>query len=88
MLVIVLTTAEGQEMEKEWHVGDALPEHPAREKLCRFPYILIQADGHELEYVGRMFADNEGKDISIPYPLEKRIVRWYGDIARTILLNL
>jgi hypothetical protein len=64
---------------------------------------MIQADGDELLYIRQQYGyqaappDGNTAEIhimpSIPFPKNdegnaKRIIRWYGDIARTILLNL
>lgn len=53
---------------------------------------MLQADGHELEHIKRQFSnpstDGPGrKDLTIPIT-GAAVMRWYGDIARTILLNL
>lgn len=43
---------------------------------------LIQADGDELDAIWELFHE------SIPFPVKKRVVKWTGDIASTILSNL
>ena len=48
---------------------------------------MIQADGDELEHIKKMFSGNEWHGYTIPLP-DKRVVRWVGDLARTILVNL
>jgi hypothetical protein len=64
----------------QWHVGEKVPDVPV-ERIVE-----LQADGDELEYIENIFSTH-GK-CSIPIPYAKRVVRWYGDIARTIYLNL
>ena len=41
---------------------------------------MIQADGDELDHISRLFP-------ALASP-NKRVVRWVGDLARTILVNL
>lgn len=75
MLVIFNHNAD----EIEWHVS---------EKSNRFtPKVLnaisyIQADGHELEHIKSMF---ENPDNIFP---KGRVVKIYGDLAKTIVANL
>lgn len=77
--------------ETQWHVGSPKPiEHeylfddygPHR---C---YLDIQADGHELEHIKTLFRTGGNGGYSIPMPVNKRVVRWYGDIAATIIFNM
>ena len=67
-----------------WHVGT-----PFQNELAKFTsaksVLELQADGDELEHIKRLFS--LGGTYSIPMP-QKRVVRWYGDIARTIIGNL
>ena len=54
---------------------------------------MVQADCGELEHIQNQYASVDGNSgqffqYSIPIPTPNRVVRWYGDIARTILLNL
>ena len=52
----------------------------------------IQADGDELEHIKYVFTMKDKNQFksgySVPMPREERVVRWYGDIAKTILANL
>lgn len=62
-------------MVATWHVGEQ----------CKIGYDLVedvtevQLDGHELEYVQRIWQDK------LP---NKRVVRLFGDMARNIVGNL
>ena len=58
-----------------WHVGEPMPS-PDVDQVVE-----IQADGHEKKVIREMFGE------SIPMTTES-VVNWYGDIARTIYLNL
>jgi hypothetical protein len=71
-----------------YHIGDRIrPEHHVRELEIITPTILwIQADGHELEAIQRLFILSGGQ-YSIPMP-KTSVARWYGDIARTIHINM
>ncbi len=42
----------------------------------------IQADGDELIAIRQLFPE------AIPFPQGKRVVRWFGDLAKTIYYNL
>lgn len=61
---------------KDWHIGEKNP----------IPYngvnsvIDIQADGDELRHIQSSFTN-------IPIA-NVRVMRWFGDIARTIIANL
>lgn len=46
----------------------------------------IQADCDELDAIQRVF--HFDGIFNIPMPNGKRVVRWYGDIAKTIYFNL
>lgn len=52
----------------------------------------IQADGHELDAIQEMFSNRNsiGDPITYTIPMDRTgcVVRWAGDIARTIHLNL
>ena len=54
----------------------------------------IQADGHELEAIKKVFEHCAVGTVphaimySIPMPYDRRVVQWWGDIAKTILSNL
>ena len=97
MLYIVRQLGEaGLSQEITWHVGDKVP------KVSTSSVVEIQADGHELEHIQKIFTNKltvhappgeEGPQSidfsypSIPMP-NKRVCRWYGDFARTIYANL
>ena len=54
---------------------------------------MLQADGDELEHIKRQYKNHTGPDCvqptyTIPMDPNKKIMKWHGDIARTILLNL
>jgi len=72
---MALYIVENNTTERIWHIGES------------FPYInidnlnFIQADGDELDFITTKFGH------SIPTP-DNRVVRWYGDIAKTIIFSL
>jgi hypothetical protein len=99
MLVIFLR--DGQDLG--WHVDIKLPDlisedgkYPMVTELENV--YAIQADGHELEHIINRFttrvAGHEGANeigyLRMPtIPIsDLPVQRWYGDLARTILLNL
>lgn len=53
----------------------------------------FQADGDELEILQKQYGYHHDQPIhavreySIPMP-RQRVIKWYGDIGRTIILNL
>lgn len=54
----------------------------------------IQADGDELQYLYKQYGFDVSPTLnpkpvySIPMPTNQRVIRWFGDIAKTILANL
>ena len=51
----------------------------------------LQADGQELEHIWNQYGQNTyaGQIVySIPIPIDKPVVTWFGDIAKTIIANL
>ena len=109
--MLVICFNDGYDVE--WHVGDVAPLQKLMEKHDNLgerevnrvqanildKVFMLQADGHELQYIMEQYVSLPGHDsnghsrqygyaLSIPSPRGKRIVRWAGDIARTILLNL
>jgi hypothetical protein len=65
---------------REWHVSEPSPirwdeAHAIRE---------IQADGHELDHIRNMFCFSP-EYVVIP---RGRVVRLFGDLAKTIVANL
>ena len=63
--------------EKQWHVGQPLLITEGEIDSIKF----IQADGHELDHIKYMV----GNSGMIP---EGRVVKIYGDMAKTIVANL
>lgn len=83
--MLVIFTTDG--LEIEWHTEEKIPEMYKGSRysgLERISY--IQADGHELLHIQDAFRDKEWA-YTIPMP-NRRVCRWYGDLARTIYLNL
>lgn len=76
MLYIVFDSGR----ERTWHVGEPLPMTDAEV----FAVKMIQADGDELEHIRDLFCVTSK---TIPIPFNKRVVVWYGDIAKTIIGN-
>ena len=93
--MLVIFTTDGHEVE--WHIGEAVPEiwgaNKNRDKGLH---------GHELEHIQKLFTSKltvfappgeEGPQSvdfnfpSLPMP-NKQVCRWYGDLARTVYLNL
>jgi hypothetical protein len=51
----------------------------------------IQADGDELDHILFQFLNGSNPfsmNFTIPVPKDREVVRWYGDIAKTIYYNL
>ena len=72
------------EHSKTYHLSDELDHH--NEFLKVLPHLeFIQVDGHELKAIQNLFQNNGS--YSIPMP-NTPVVTWYGDIAKTIHLNL
>lgn len=67
--MLVLVDSQGQDYG--WHVGTP--------KVQGIDVVLVQADGHELEYVLE-------KVKNLP-TVERAVVRWTGDLARFIYDN-
>ena len=76
MLVIAFKT-EVKKLEKVWYVGQLSSISDDEIDLIKF----IQVDGHELDHIKYMVGNSE----MIP---EGRIVKIYGDLAKTIVANL
>lgn len=81
---------EGQNRVIEWHIGY---EDPC--VLITPDQVLnILADGDELELILRTFGAGydtrhiRDVNFTIPVPIGKRVVSWYGDIAKTIISNI
>lgn len=96
MLVVTLKPrgADGKQLEREFHAPfTAMPEF----KNVEIDF--IQADGHELDVIVSSFLAeaNVGNETvgdawlkfpTIPVPEKRLVVRWYGDLAKTIYFNL
>ena len=76
MLRITTRTPDNLIHYLAWYVGETLN---LSDEFC-LNITCIQADGHELEYIRYRFP--------ILTPRMRSIVRWYGDIAATIVSNL
>lgn len=61
---------------QDYHIGDRLDLEREDDKIPSIEY--VQADGHELSLIVEMFGD------TIPMPRGPMVIRWYGDIAKTI----
>lgn len=91
--MLYIVTTDGHEIE--WHVGEPVPKmwglvpYGTDRDLQRISY--IQADGDELAHIREMFTSGFGSDgcprYNIPMPA-KQMCHWYGDLAKTIYLNL
>lgn len=82
MLYIVITPKRTDlRIEKGWHIG----EKPPLTLNQVLEIVEIQADGNELEYIKNLFKDDFSGTYSIPVANSKRVHRWYGDIAKTIV---
>ena len=69
---------DGEPNSLEFHV----PFAPARiPTLVNEEIDYIQADCDELDYINNEFRN-------LPNPIHKRVVRWYGEMARFIYQNL
>lgn len=64
--------------EFTWHIGEETKHFHRNAEV----FNMVQADGDELMHIVSLFGPN------MPVPTGKRVVRWYGDFARTILGNL
>jgi len=64
-----------------WHVGEILPDSIGIrcKDACQETFCLT-ADGDELEHIRNLFPALTANN--------RRVVGFYGDIARTILMNL
>lgn len=84
MLYIVLKSINartGKQNEIQAHIPFRLLPTLVNEELD-----FIQADGDELDAILYTFLSDGG--YTIPVPRDNRVVRWYGDIAKTIYFNL
>ena len=70
-----------------WHVGSGIPIR--YDEICAIQE--IQADGDELYHIVKQYRNGQwgGNDTySIPVPAKNKVVRWFGDFAKTIAANL
>lgn len=80
MLYIVFDSGR----ERTWHVGEPLPITDAEV----FAVKMIQADGDELKHIQDLFhSTTSSGSKTIPMPYDRRVAKWYGDIAKTIIGN-
>jgi hypothetical protein len=100
--MLAIITKDGHEIQ--WHVGTPVPkmwgkggsEYQAMERIY-----MLQADGDELAHVRKAFmskvtifapAGEEPASVTFDVPTipltSGPVVRWYGDLAKTIFLNL
>lgn len=70
--------------EKEYHIEDPIDHDRELRYISGIEW--IQADGHELEAIQQKYLYGNG-GYTIPMP-RGQVSRWYGDIARSIHLNL
>lgn len=86
-VVVKSLNEQGKQNAIERHI----PFAPARIPTLENEVIdFIQADGDELVAIREMFTvpiTDTINQLTIPFP-NKRVVRWYGDLARTIYQNL
>ena len=67
-----------------WHIGSHAPNQLTDNNLRRIVY--LQADGDELAYIVSSYTVNG--HLTIPLSTRVNVVRWYGDLAKTIAYNL
>ena len=75
--------------ERKWHIGEKNPVNFDEVNAIQE----IQADGDELDYIKKQYCDGNNIEstvtaYSIPLPRNKRVVRWFGDIAKIIISNI
>lgn len=70
--------------EKEYHIQDVFDQDRELRNISQIEW--IQADGHELDAIQQKYLYGNG-GYSIPMP-RGQVSRWYGDIARSIHINL
>ena len=102
MLVILTTDGHEVEWHVGEAVPEIWGQNKNRDKgLQRISF--LQADGHELEHIRKLYTnkltvfappgESDGPQSvdfdcpTLPIPT-KKVCRWYGDLARTIYLNL
>jgi hypothetical protein len=73
MLTIIFESGKG----RDWHIGEKNPVEYAE----AIAIAEIQLDGDELEYVINKFRN-------LVIPSHKRVVRYFGDVAKLIVVNL
>ncbi len=76
MMCITLKSGE----DVAWYVNDTTAYH-LKEPEFIANVVSVFADGHELEHIENSFAN-------VPFRRVKRVVSWYGDMAKFIVANL
>lgn len=71
--MLYIIDADGKELV--WYVGQNLAGYTSPHRVTE-----LQADGNELEHIRNMFPHLT--------PVGVRVAQWYGDIAKTIFINL
>ena len=74
MLAIVFNDKK----DRVWHIGNTL--NITSDEIDSL--VFIQADGHELDHIKSMFANPDNI-----FP-KGRVIKLYGDLAKTIVANL
>lgn len=69
--------------ELTWHIGQKLPIFSTKQ-IDAISH--IQADGDELQHIMNLFSIDGV--FTIPMPKVGRVIRWFGDIAKTIIANI
>lgn len=88
MLTVVLKSRTMDVSNKQNELERHVPFHNGSlPKLDNEEIDFIQADGNELEDIIASFTIGT-EQITIPLPANKRVVRWYGEMARFIYQNI
>jgi hypothetical protein len=70
--------SKGSSVDRTWYVTE--PSSP-QGGIDVNEVTKVSADGHELEYITAKF-------VNLPVRSDKRLVTWYGDMAKFIVGNL
>lgn len=89
-MALYIVTKSGT--ETSWHINNAKKPYEDDHLRISEEVAYIQADGDELDHIKYIFCStpefrNATSQYTIPM-VSKRVVRWYGSIAHTILGNL
>ena len=79
LTMMYVTFDTGHLNHGEWHVGEATNHIIIRANEV----VAVQADGDELEFVLSNFGN-----LPRTLPVDRRVMRWYGDHAKFIAGNL